>query len=90
MINVDEVVAAGCHEACKDNATLAPDMKAHAPPPCPMGVDDVANRKADPTLFKSSCDEIAFPGLVRDLLPMLQLAAAAFHVVFAEGRDAFG
>ena len=90
MIDVDEIMAAGRHEACLYNAIPAPDMKAHAPAPCPMGIYDVANGEFDPALFKSGSDEISFPCPVRNQLPMLQLAAAAFHVIFAEGCDALG
>jgi hypothetical protein len=90
LINVDEVMTAGGHETCLHNAIPAPDMKADTPAPCPMGVDEFANGKIDPAFFKGGGYEIALPSLVRNLLPMLQLAAAAFHVVFAEWRDAFG
>ena len=90
LIDVDEIMAARRHEARLHNAIPAPDVEAHAPSPCPMGIDDVAHGEIDPALFKSSGDEITLPGLVGNLLPMLQLAAAAFHVVFAEGFDALG
>jgi hypothetical protein len=64
-------------------------MEAYTPAPCPMGINDVTYREFDPAFQERGRDKIFLPILIGTLLPMLQLAAATFLVVFAKGLNAF-
>ena len=65
-------------------------MKHRTPPPLPVRIDQVADRRVDPCLSQRFNNEAALPIAVTREVPVLGLAAAANAEVRAYRLDALG